>query len=243
MVFRLMRVALFMVARLFGNGLAGFKGKKAQMAYLKWAYIGWSHTFLKAFDVELVVKGREHIPKGVRSVVVLSNHQSQLDIPSLVASLNQVLGFVAKQELGKIPLLSYWMRQVGCIFINRGNRSEAQKALEKAAAQIGENPIVVFPEGTRSKTGELLPFKQGGARLALLAKALILPARIEGTRNAFEARQSDQSTFKVTVTYFPVLDAALLANDKAGSEQIKTYVEGCWKHTGISPGRNQNDFQ
>lgn len=234
MVLKVIRIIGFMLARMVGYAFAGLRGSRQQ--YLTDAYLGWARFVLSTFDVQYTVKGAEHWPaqagkisEGRRPVIVLANHQSQLDIPSLVTGLNRLMGFVAKQELGRIPVLAYWMRQTGCVFIDRSNKSEAQRTLNETAKTLGEFPIVVFPEGTRSKTGELLPFKPGGARLALLAKALILPARIEGTREACEARGNRRGPFQVTVTFHEPLDTAELPPDRAGADKVKAYVEACWR--------------
>lgn len=248
MVFVVLRILAFMIRRMGGYALAGLGGRKRRKAYLELAYLRWADFVLEAFGVQLAVKGREHYlaaiganPSGLpakttgapavsrRPVVVLANHQSQLDIPVLAGGLRTMMGFVAKRELGRIPVLAYWMRETGCIFIDRSNKSEAQRSLNELAQSMGEHPVVVFPEGTRSKSGELLPFKPGGARLAMLSKALIIPARIEATREACEARRGRKGPFQVSVTYFPALDAATLLPDRAGADQVKRYVEACWR--------------
>jgi 1-acyl-sn-glycerol-3-phosphate acyltransferase len=234
MVLKVVKIVGFMLARIVGYALAALRGKGK--TYVQGAYLRWARYVLSTFDVQCTVRGGENWPAnagkisdGGRPVVILANHQSQLDIPSLVHGLNRLMGFVAKRELGRIPVLAYWMRQTGCVFIDRSNKSEAQRTLNETAKTLGEYPIVVFPEGTRSKTGALLPFKPGGARLALLAKALILPARIEGTREACEARAGRSGPFQVTVTFHAPLDTAELPPDRAGAEKVKAYVEACWR--------------
>jgi len=230
MIFRICRISLLMVGHMVGYALAGLRGHAAARRYLRRAFIGWAHFVLKTFDVRLQVTGRENLPTGgERPLIILANHQSQLDIPSLIAAVEGFVGFVAKKELGRVPILSYWMRQIGCVFIDRGNKNEAQRKLNETAAQMGETPLVVFPEGTRSKTGDLLPFKPGGARLAVLAKALVLPVRIEGTRNAFEARAGQSSPHEVRLTLYPVLDTADLPEDRSALDAVRVYVEECWR--------------
>jgi 1-acyl-sn-glycerol-3-phosphate acyltransferase len=230
MVFRVLKIVLNMLGHMIGFAFAGLRGKAASQAYLQRAYLSWGRYVLRVFDVELHVHGQEHIPQGIqRPLVVLSNHQSQLDIPSLGVGLGQVTGFVAKQELGRIPILAYWMKTIGCVLIDRNNKAEAQRTLSEVAKTPRSQPLIVFPEGTRSKSGELLPFKLGGARLALMAQALVLPALIERTRDAFEARGKNQGPFQVHVTFFPVLDAAELGGERSGLERIKNHVESAWR--------------
>ncbi len=220
-------------------------------ALLEKAYIAWSDYILDTFKVDLNISGRENIPATTnRKIVILSNHQSQLDIPALVYSMNRSIGFVAKRELGRIPLLNYFMPKVGCVYIDRSDGRGANLVLEKAAKEMGNNPLVVFPEGTRSKDGAFLPLKQGGCRMAIMAEALILPVRILGTRNAAEnfkdyknhnsnfhpklnpkinfASKPGSGKIPVSLTFFPVLDTRDLGDGKLGFNTIKDYLEKCW---------------
>jgi 1-acyl-sn-glycerol-3-phosphate acyltransferase len=193
-------------------------------------YRNWSKYVLSVFQADLTVSGRENIPApGNRKLIVMSNHQSQLDIPALVASLDRRTGFVAKRELSRIPMLGYWMAQVGCVFIDRSDSRGAHLVLEKAAHGMGSNPLVVFPEGTRSKDGNFLPLKQGGCRLAVLADAVILPVLIQNSRNAVENRDYGvQGTIPVSLRFFPVLDTREIGEGKNALNKIKDYVNQCW---------------
>jgi 1-acyl-sn-glycerol-3-phosphate acyltransferase len=165
-------------------------------------------------------------------LVLLCNHQSQLDIPALVSVFSERLLFVAKIELAKIPLLSYWMRQVGCIFIDRSNRAAAHRSLEKAAKEMGVHPLVVFPEGTRSKTGNLLPIKNGGLRMAALAKATILPLHLEGTRLCLENRKAwTQEPIPVQLKVFPAMEPIEGMDEREAVDRMKSYLESCWAKT------------
>ncbi len=232
MVFRILKITAFMIARMVGFARAGLRGEGARKAFLPPAFVAWANYVLRTFDVILEVNGSENIPKASgKPVVVLANHQSQLDIPALGVGVGDLLGFVAKRELSRIPILAYWMRKIGCVFIDRSNKAEAQRTLSEIAKHPPEHPLIVFPEGTRSKTGSLLPFKLGGARLALMSQALVLPVRIEGTREAFEARKGRRGPFHVTISFHPVLDASSLTQERHGLEQIKEHVESCWRQS------------
>ena len=137
--------------------------------------------------------------------------------------------FVAKQELSRIPILAYWMRKVGCVFIDRSNKREARASMEKAAEAMAERSFVVFPEGTRSKTGEILPIKLGGLRMAILAGAQVVPVRIRNTRAAFESRKPGmKEPMSVQVQFFPHVDTRGMADEKTSWLKIKDYLEECW---------------
>jgi 1-acyl-sn-glycerol-3-phosphate acyltransferase len=131
--------------------------------------------------VEYRVVGLEHLPTG-RPVVIASNHQSWFDIFLLAAVLPISVRFVAKKELSRVPLLGRAMRQAGHIYIDRQDRRAAFEAYEEASRVIRSGlSAVVFPEGTRSRTGELLPFKKGPFVLAIAAQVPIVPAYCAGT--------------------------------------------------------------
>ncbi len=232
MLIRVLKVCWFMVHRIIAYSWRRLVRAADKEGKLDNDYLNWAKYVLAVFQVDLQVEGRAHIPKGrERKLVIMSNHQSQLDIPALESALEFRLGFVAKKELSRVPLLNYWMRQIGCVFIDRSNRRDAHRILEKAAAEMGSTPLVVFPEGTRSKTGELLPIKLGGCRLAILAEALILPILISGTRDAAENRSPGRrGSIPVRLVVFPTLDTRALGDGKAGLNAIKEYVESCWKN-------------
>ena len=230
MVWRFLRIVFFMVQCLFVYLWLGLFKRSGRENYLVHAYLSWSHFVLKVFDVKLETRGREFVPpagKGPR--VFLCNHQSELDIPVLVAALQEKVGFVAKKELSRVPLLAYWMRQIDCVFIDRSDKAGAHQSLEKAASGLGNNTLTVFPEGTRSKTGSLLPIKSGGLRLAVMAGAEVIPVRIENSRNAFEARVPGTAIpIPVSIRFFPPLDTRKEDGEKIAWQQVKIYLEECW---------------
>ena len=128
------------------------------------------------------VTGREHIPRG-RAVVFCSNHQSNVDPPVLFQALHRRLHILYKAELSKLPVLGKVLQIGGFIPVPRENRDEAFRAIERAADSIRSgNSFLIFPEGTRSRTDDLLPFKKGGFVMALSAQAPIVPVAVTGGR-------------------------------------------------------------
>lgn len=130
------------------------------------------------------VTGREHIPPD-RAVVFCANHQSNIDPPVLFKALHRRLHILYKAELESLPILARAFRLGGFIPVDRRNKEAALRSIENGAASIRSgNSFLIFPEGTRSRTAELLPFKKGGFIMAIKAQAPIVPVAIQGGRAA-----------------------------------------------------------
>jgi 1-acyl-sn-glycerol-3-phosphate acyltransferase len=147
-----------------------------------WADNDWSRQILRAAGTPVVAEGLELIPRG-QPIMYASNHSSMFDIWPLHATLPGSVRFVAKQELFKIPLLGRAMRAAGHIPIDRAARKKSFEAYGEAAKSIraGISSFVVFPEGPRSRTGELLPFKNAPFALAIAAQVPIVPVYVHHT--------------------------------------------------------------
>ena len=175
---------LFVVTVLHASGtlIAGLLGVKHRPGGVyDWGTQVWARRVLWGAGTPVIVEGREVIPSG--PVVYASNHSSMFDIWALAAALPGSIRFVAKQELASIPLLGKAMLAAGHVTIDRTNRSQAMEAYDLAAQGIRERgiSIVVFPEGTRSRTGELLPFKNAPFSLAIAAQVPLVPLYVHAT--------------------------------------------------------------
>jgi 1-acyl-sn-glycerol-3-phosphate acyltransferase len=145
-----------------------------------WGTSDWSRQVLRAAGTPVRVAGLERIPAG--PVVYASNHSSMFDIWALAATLPGSVRFVAKQELARIPLVGRAMVTVGHIMIDRAHPARALTGYERAADLLRSGiSAVVFPEGTRSRTGELLPFKNAPFGLAIAAQAPVVPVYVRDT--------------------------------------------------------------
>ena len=144
------------------------------------------------------VAGRKNVPRG-GAVVFCANHQSNIDPPVLFDALHSRLHVLYKAELSKLPLFGRAIQLGGFIPIERQNREQSMAAISKGAASIrAGNSFLIFPEGTRSRTNELLPFKKGGFLMALQAEAPIVPVAIMGGRAAM--RKGSRLVRPVTIS-------------------------------------------
>lgn len=130
------------------------------------------------------VTGAEKVPAG-RAVVFCSNHESNVDPPVLFQALHRRLHVLFKAELKKLPILGKVMLAGGFVAVERERKEASMASIERAAGSIrAGNSFLIFPEGTRSRTSELLPFKKGGFIMAIKAQAPIVPVAISGGRDA-----------------------------------------------------------
>ncbi|PQP34126.1 1-acyl-sn-glycerol-3-phosphate acyltransferase, partial [Desulfobacteraceae bacterium SEEP-SAG9] len=131
--------------------------------------------------IKVTVKGFSNLDPS-RSYIFMSNHQSNFDIPVLLAFLKVQFRWLAKAELFKIPIFGRGMRGAGYISIDRSNRRSAIESLKEAARTISNGAsVLIFPEGTRSHDGNISPFKKGGFVLAVDAGVPLVPIVIHGT--------------------------------------------------------------
>lgn len=151
----------------------------------------WADFIVKKVGITIEKEGLENIPD--EACVFVSNHQSFFDIPVIISGLEKPVGFIAKKEILKAKILTYWMNQIHCVFIDRSNIREAVKSINKGVQNLKEgHDMLIFPEGTRSKGKEMGEFKKGSMKLATKSKAPIVPIAIEGTYKAREANEGNK---------------------------------------------------
>jgi len=189
----------------------------------------WSRHLLKHVDVHVEACGLENIdPKA--TYVVMSNHQSLYDIPTILTSIPLTIRMVAKAELFKVPIWAQAMKSAGFVPVHRGQREKALQDLRLAQEALARGiNIWIAPEGTRSRDGHLLPFKSGGFLLASTAKVPILPVTIDGSRNILPAKALEFSRgvrVRVTVSK-PISPGDFAKKDRAKLvEAVRSAIEG-----------------
>jgi 1-acyl-sn-glycerol-3-phosphate acyltransferase len=144
------------------------------------------------------VAGREHVPLD-RAAVYCANHQSNVDPPVVFEALHPRMHILYKHEIDQIPILARAFRMGGFIPVDRRNKEAAMRSIEAGAASIrAGNSFLIFPEGTRSRSDKLLPFKKGGFVMAIKAQAPVVPVAVQGGRAAM--RRGSWIIWPATVT-------------------------------------------
>jgi 1-acyl-sn-glycerol-3-phosphate acyltransferase len=138
----------------------------------------WARGICAASGVTVDSVGTENVPAD-RPVILISNHQSHFDMLAILLTMPRPFRVVAKRHLFYIPVFGWCLSLAGMIPIDRENRAAAIQSLERAAERIrGGEPVLFFPEGTRSHDGGLLPFKKGAFVIAMKAGAPIVPVSV-----------------------------------------------------------------
>lgn len=192
--------------------------------------LGWLTGFgcrmiLKATGTKLTVEGVEHIPR-TGPVVFYPNHQGDLDILLAVAVIPRQLGFIAKKQAAYLPFLNLWMLAMGCVFIDRGNISQGIRAIAKGAERVRDGrAMCIFPEGTRSRGPELLPFRNGAFKLAMRAEAAIVPVTMDGAYKVWEEHHRICPADVRVVIHEPIQTAGLSPEErKCLPEKVRAII-------------------
>lgn len=155
----------------------------SQLRMVQWAF----KVILFICGTRITVIGEENVPKD-ETVLYIGNHKSYFDIVITYARCPGLTGYVAKDSMKKVPLLSTWMRRLHCLFINREDVKEALKTILAGVENIKNGiSVCIFPEGTRNKTDELmLPFKEGSFKMAEKTGCAIIPMAINNSAEILE---------------------------------------------------------
>ncbi len=160
--------------------------------------------------LRVIVTGTEHMPDA--GAVYASNHNSNVDSPAMYWALRSRFPRVRvlyKAELRSLPVLVWVFDAAGFVPVERANKSQSWPAIDRAAESLQDGySFFIFPEGTRSQTGELLPFKKGGFVMALKAQAPIVPVVITGSRQAMRKGSALIWPATVTIRFLPPVSTA-----------------------------------
>ena len=181
----------------------------------------WSDKVAKHFKTNIKVINPENLPEEGPCVYV-SNHQSYADILVLLNVIKHQTGFIAKEELASIPVFSKWILRIGSLFILRGDARESLKTISEGVDMIKDGySLVIFPEGTRSRGGQMGEIKPGSLKLATKAKTVVVPLTINGSYKMYE--EPGQITKNVTIeitVHKPVDTSQMDRKELAGLSEV-----------------------
>ena len=173
----------------------------------------WGKGILFVSGVHVTVRGLHNIDPE-RSQIFMSNHQSNFDIPVLLACLPVQFRWLAKAELFKIPIFGRAMHGAGYVRIDRFNRESAFKSINEAAGKIRSGvSVMIFPEGTRSRDGKIRPFKKGGFVMAVDAGVPIVPVILQGTWSIMAKSSLRVNTGNVVLHFEKPIDTSGYTRD------------------------------
>lgn len=176
------------------------KKDRQSLSIVQWIF----RIVLKVTRTKVTVKGLENIPKD-QAVLYVGNHRSYFDILVGYTTVPGLTGFVAKKEMESYPLLSNWMRNVHCLFLDRKNMKEGLKTILAGIEKVKHGiSIWIFPEGTRNRADdllELLPFKEGSLKIAEKSGCPVVPVALTGTAEIFEKQFPKIRTSHVTIEF------------------------------------------
>ena len=162
----------------------------------------WASGILKRTKSSFTLVGEENLPSG--PVLFISNHEGNFDIPSLLTYIPKPFGFISKIEVKKLPIISQWMEEMNCVFLDRSNRKSSYRSIEDTVNHLVKgHSILIFPEGTRSKGNGIGEFKSGFVRIAKMANVPIVPIAIHGTSNILEKNNNKIRPASVQISILP----------------------------------------
>lgn len=186
MAYMWIELLLLVVVWLYVQLLNKFAPREKRDAFVDKTVRSWARRLLFMAGAKVDAKGVENIPTDCVCVFA-SNHQSFFDILLLLAYLDKPHALLSKASIGKVPLIHLWMREIHCVYVDRADMKAGIEAVQQMI-KVVENgySAIIFPEGTRSKTGALGEFKGGAFKVAQKTGAPIVPVALDGTAALFE---------------------------------------------------------
>ncbi len=208
---------LFLAPLLLWTRYLDRKGRIADRDRIVTREVGkWARFVIRLAGGTVMVHGLENVPRNT-PVVFIGNHQSYLDIPILLGFIDVKKAFIAKIELLSIPGLAGWMKLMQCTFLDRKDMRQSVRAMLEAVETVKAGyPLVIFPEGTRSRGKPVAEFKAGSFKLALKAGVPIIPFTMDGSWRLFEEKGKIQNSH-IRLTIHPPIPTADLSREEAAA--------------------------
>ena len=194
----------------------------AQLRMVQWAF----RCIYTISGVKLTVIGEELVPKD-EPVLYIGNHRSYFDIVISYARCPRLTGYIAKDSMLKIPLLSTWMKRLNCLFINREDIKESLKTILAGIEHVKNGiSMCIYPEGTRGKGADeldMLPFKEGSLKIAEKTGCKIVPMAMTGSADIFEKHIPYIRKSRVILEYGAPIDVSTLS--KEDKKKLGSYCQ------------------
>ncbi len=187
---------------------------------------GIFNIVIKAAGTSVTVIGEENIPKDV-PVLFICNHRSFFDILLTYVRVPDLCGYVAKYEMIHVPLLSNWMRNLHCLFLDRDDLKQGMKTILDAIDEIEKGiSVCIFPEGTRNRGDELelLPFHEGSFRIATKTGCPVVPVALSNTSAMWEDHLPRVKSCHITIEYCKPIDTRQLTPEE--KKHLGAYTQG-----------------
>ncbi len=193
----------------------------------------WGRGILKAMGVRTTISGLDSVPDDER-LCFIANHQGDLDIVLMVAFMPRPVGFIAKSQAAWFPFVNLWGFALGSAFIVRNNPRRGKKAIDRGVRSIQRgHAIAIYPEGTRSRSQAMLPFKKGSFKLATLAGATIVPVTIDGSYKAWEEHMRIRPADVRIVVHPPIHTAGMGPEERrALPDRVRDIIASALAPTG-----------
>lgn len=232
-LFLILSIPLMVIEWIIGKSNPDVKNRSS-LAIVNWAF----RWVIRLAGTKVIAIGEENIPKD-SAVLYVGNHRSYFDIVLTYVRVPRPTGYVAKIEMAKFPLLSTWMRNLHCLFLDRENIKEGLKTILSGVEKVKSGiSICIFPEGTRNKTPDtFLPFHEGSFKIAEKGNVPIIPMTIVNSASVFEDQFPKMKKATVVIEYgAPIYIKEL---DKDIRKSLGTYVSGIISDTYF---RNKKEY-
>lgn len=177
----------------------------------------WAEATIRYSEMDIEIVGKENLIE--ETCLYVANHQSMLDIPLIMANVNHTVGAMAKKEMKKVHVFSYWMEEVGSVYIDRSDAREGLKAILQGVENLKNGrSMLIFPEGTRNRGGETAEFKKGSLKLATKANVPVIPITVDGAYKGLEGPEKDLKARMVI--HKPIYTKDLTKEEKANLSEI-----------------------
>lgn len=219
-LYLVLSLPVLLVEWIVGKFNPGLKARSS-MALVSWGF----RCITVLAGTKVIVRGQENIPTDT-AVLYVGNHRSYFDVVLTCTLFPRVTGYVAKQEMKKAPILSLWMKNIHCLFLDRKNIREGLKTILAGVEEVKNGySLCIFPEGTRNKVNDtFLPFHEGSFKIAERGGVPIVPLTLVNTAQAFEDHLPKVKKATVVIDFGQPIRLEEL--DKETRRNLGSYVSG-----------------